>query len=93
MPDSRPSCFGISEHCMPRDENGIIQPQEDCRNCDQLLECLQEAIEACGGVEKLKAESDSHSTGKQEEPGGVVGAILRWSERKRAAQKGGTTSK
>lgn len=77
---------------MPRDENGIIQPQEHCRHCDHLRECLQEAIAACGGVEKLKAESDSHSTGKQEEPGGVVGAILRWSERKRAAQKDGTTS-
>jgi hypothetical protein len=91
MPDSRPSCFGISEHCMPRDENGIIQPQENCRLCDHLRECLQEAIDACGGVEKLKAESGSHSTDKQEEPGGVVGAILRWSERKRAAQRDGTS--
>ncbi len=78
---------------MPRDENGIIQPQEHCRPCDHLRECLQEAIEACGGVEKLKAESGSHSTGKQEEPGGVVGAILRWSERKRAAQRDPTTPK
>ena len=78
---------------MPRDENGIIQPQEHCRHCDHLRECLQEAITACGGVEKLKAESGSHSTGHQDEPGGVVGAILRWSERKRAAQKDGTTSK
>ena len=78
---------------MPRDENGIIQPQEHCRLCDHLRECLQEAIAACGGVDKLKAESGSHSTDKQEEPGGVVGAILRWSERKRAAQKHGTTSK
>jgi hypothetical protein len=42
-------------------------------------------------VDKLKAESGSHLTGKQEEPGGVVGAILRWSERKRAAQRGGTS--
>jgi hypothetical protein len=91
MPDSRTSCFGISEHCMPRDENGIIQPQENCRLCDHLRECLQEAIDACGGVEKLKAESGSHSTDKQEEPGGVVGAILRWSERKRAAQRDGTS--
>ena len=91
MPDSRPSCFGISEHCMPRDANGIIQPQENCRLCDHLRECLQEAIDACGGVEKLKAESGSHSTDKQEEPGGIVGAILRWSERKRAAQRDGTS--
>ena len=91
MPDSRPSCFGIAEHCMPRDENGIIQPQENCRLCDHLRECLQEAIDACGGVEKLKAESGSHSTDKQEEPGGVIGAILRWSERKRAAQRDGTS--
>jgi len=76
---------------MPRDENGIIQPQENCRLCDYLRECLQEAIDACGGVDKLKAESGSHLTGKREEPGGVVGAILRWSERKRAAQRGGTS--
>jgi hypothetical protein len=76
---------------MPRDENGIIQPQENCRLCDHLRECLQEAIDACGGVEKLKAESGSHSTDKQEEPGGVIGAILRWSERKRAAQRDGTS--
>ena len=76
---------------MPRDENGIIQPQENCRLCDHLRECLQEAIDACGGVEKLKAESGSHSTDKQEEPGGIVGAILRWSERKRSAQRDGTS--
>jgi hypothetical protein len=93
MPDSRPSCFGISEHCMPRDENGIIQPQEHCRYCDYLRECLQKAIDACGGVEKLKSDSGSQAAEKQAKPGGVVGAILRWSERKRAAQRGGTTSK
>ena len=86
MPDSRPSCFGILEHCMPRDENGIIQPQENCRRCDHLRECLQEAIDACGGVEKLKSESGSQSAEKKADPGGVVGAILRWSERKRAAR-------
>jgi hypothetical protein len=78
---------------MPRDENGIIQPQENCRGCDHLRKCLQEAIEACGGVEKLKAESGSQSAEKQVDAKGVVGAILRWSERKKAAQKDGTTSK
>jgi len=71
---------------MPRDENGIIQPQENCRRCDHLRECLQEAIDACGGVEKLKSESGSQSAEKKADPGGVVGAILRWSERKRAAR-------
>lgn len=75
---------------MPRDENGIIQPQENCRRCDHLRECLQEAIDACGGVEKLKSESGSQAAEKKAEPGGVVGAILRWSERKRAA-RGDTT--
>jgi hypothetical protein len=93
MPDNRPACFGISEHCMPRDENGIIQPQEHCHPCDHLRECLQEAIAACGGVEKLKSDSGSQPAGKQAEPKGVLGAILRWSERKRAAQKGASTSK
>jgi hypothetical protein len=76
---------------MPRDENGIIQPQENCHHCDHLRECLQEAIAACGGVEKLKSGSGSQSAEKQAEPGGVVGAILRWSERKRAAQRSGTS--
>ncbi len=92
MVEDRPFCFGIPEYCMPRDENGIIQPQENCRFCDHLRECLQGAIAASGGVEKLKSEGRSESTkssesDKSEEPGGIVGAILRWSERKRNAQK------
>ena len=95
MVDERPSCFGIPEYCMPRDENGIIQPQENCRFCDHLRECLQAAIDASGGVEKLKAErgyesEESFEGEKSEDPGGIVGAILRWSERKRNAQKGGS---
>ncbi len=90
MDNTRPSCFGIPENCMPRDENGIIQPQENCRLCDHLRECLQTAITACGGVEKIKSNTSSESE-KPEEPGGIVGAILRWSERKRAAQKGGAS--
>ncbi len=94
MVDDRPSCFGIPEYCMPRDGNGIIQPQEKCRLCDHLRECLQIAIAASGGVEKLKYDSRPESekfyeSGKSEEPGSIVGAILRWSERKRNAQKGG----
>ena len=94
MVDERPSCFGIPEYCMPRDGNGIIQPQEKCRLCDHLRECLQTAIAASGGVEKLKYDSRSESeksyeSAKSEEPGSIVGAILRWSERKRNAQKGG----
>ena len=90
MSDCRPSCFGIAEHCMPRDENNIIQPQENCRLCDYLREWLQTAIEACGGAEKIKAGSGSTSE-KPEERRGVVATILRWSERKRAAQKGRNT--
>ena len=89
MPDSEPSCFGIPENCMPRDENGIIQPQDNCRLCDYLRDCLQAAVAACGGVDKIKSET-SAAIEEPEEPGGIVGAILRWSERKRAAQKGGT---
>jgi hypothetical protein len=92
MVDEKPFCFGISEYCMPRDENGIIQPQENCRLCDYLKDCLQSAIDASGGVEKLKSVSRSESgksfeSKRSEEPGGIVGAILRWSERKRNAQK------
>jgi len=94
MEDTRPSCFGIPENCMPRDENGIIQPQENCRNCDYLRDCLQTAIAACGGIEKIKSYGSAQSktsldSEATEEPGGIVGAILRWSERKRTAQKGG----
>ena len=84
MPDSRPTCFGIPENCMPRDENGIVQPQENCRLCDYLRDCLQAAIAACGGVDKIKSET-SLTVEKEEKPGGIVGAILRWSERKRRA--------
>ena len=75
---------------MPRDEDGIIQPQEDCRLCEHLRACLQAAVAACGGVGKIKSET-SPAPEKPEEAGGIVGAILRWSERKRAAQKCGTT--
>jgi hypothetical protein len=75
---------------MPRDEDNIIQPQEDCRLCEHLRDCLRTAVAACGGVGKIKSES-SPASEKSEETGGIVGAILRWSERKRAAQKGGTT--
>jgi hypothetical protein len=42
-------------------------------------------------VEKLKSVSGSQSAETQEDPKGVVGAILRWSERKRAAQRDGTS--
>lgn len=78
---------------MPRDENGIIQPQENCRTCDYLRDCLQTAIAACGGIEKIKSNSSAQSEEPAgykttEEPGGILGAIMRWSERKRAAQKG-----
>ena len=90
MSDIKPSCFGIPENCMPRDEDGVIQPQEECRICDCLRDCLQTAVAACGGVDKIKSET-SPLPEKSEEPGGIVGAILRWSERKRAAQRGGTS--
>ena len=91
MVDDRPSCFGIPEYCMPRDENGIIQPQENCRFCEHLRDCLQTAIAASGGVEKLKygSRNEAEKSSESEAPGGIVGAILRWSERKRNAQKGG----
>jgi hypothetical protein len=75
---------------MPRDENGIIQPQEDCHICDHLRECLQTAIAACGGVDKIKSGRDS-ALETPAKPGGIVGALLRWSDRKRAAQRDGTS--
>ena len=90
MADDRPSCFGIPDKCMPRDEDGIIQPQEACRCCDHLRECLQDAIAAGGGVGKMKSGGNSEHESSTK-PGGIAGKILRWSERKRAAQKGGTS--
>ena len=92
MPDIRPSCFGIPENCMPRDENGIIQPQENCSLCDYLRDCLHTAVAACGGVDEIKSNT-SPAAEESEQPGSIVGAILRWSERKRAAQRGKTTDR
>ena len=89
MSESKPECFGIPEKCMPRDEEGIIHPQEKCRGCDHLRECLQTAIAASGGPEQLKYDKAADGQ-KANEPGGIVGAILRWSKRKRATQKGGS---
>ena len=89
MSESKPECFGVPEKCMPRDEEGIIHPQEKCRSCDYLRECLQTAIAASGGPEQLKYDKGSEVQNANE-PGGIVGAILRWSKRKRATQKGGS---
>ncbi|MBW1981594.1 MAG: hypothetical protein JRJ12_10260 [Deltaproteobacteria bacterium] len=86
MSRENPSCFGIPEECIPRDDNGIIQPQEKCRSCELLRECLKEAIAASGGVHKVRAAAAGEST--PAEAGGIVGAILRWSARKSAARRG-----
>lgn len=86
MSESKPPCFGIPEECMPRDENGIIQPRDRCRVCDYLRECLKAAIAASGGVERVRA-AQGEGPPKREEPAGVVGAILRWSARKSAARR------
>jgi hypothetical protein len=75
---------------MPRDENDIIQPQENCRLCDYLRDCLQAAVAACGGVDEIKSRT-SPAVERSERPGGILGALLRWSERKRAAQRGDIT--
>ena len=87
MTESKPSCFGIPEICMPRDDDGIIQPQEDCSRCEHVRHCLQAAIAASGGIEKIRPEREDATDDKSEEPSGIIGAIVRWSERKRAAQK------
>ena len=90
MSESRPPCFGIPEECMPRDENRIIQPQERCRLCDHLKECLRTAIASSGGIDKVRSVQNRDPE-ESEEPGGIVGAVLRWSARKRAAQRGDTS--
>ena len=88
MSESQPPCFGIPEECMPRDENGIIQPRDSCRVCSSVRECLKAAIAACGGTERVRAAAGGESPPKREEPSGVVGAILRWSARKNASRRG-----
>ena len=88
MSDTKPPCFGIPEECMPRDENGIIQPRDRCRVCTYLRECLKAAIAASGGTERVRAAGGGESPPKREEPSGVVGAIRRWSARKSASRRG-----
>ena len=88
MSDTKPPCFGIPEECMPRDENGIIQPRDRCRVCTYLRECLKAAIAASGGTERVRAASGGENPPKREERSGVVGAIRRWSARKSASRRG-----
>jgi hypothetical protein len=88
MSDTKPACFGIPEECMPRDENGIIQPRDRCRVCTYLRECLKAAIAASGGTERVRAASGGENPPKREEPSGVVRAIRRWSARKSASRRG-----
>ena len=90
MGESTPSCFGVPEECLPRDENRIIQPQEKCRVCEHLRECLKTAIAASGGPARVRA-AHGESPVKREEPAGMVGAVLRWSARKSAARRGEPT--
>ncbi|HYA03356.1 MAG TPA: hypothetical protein VEI04_09600 [Syntrophobacteria bacterium] len=90
MGESKPSCFGVPEECMPRDENRIIQPQEKCRVCEHLRECLKTAIAASGGLDRVRA-AQGESPVKREEPAGILGAVLRWSARKSAARRGEPT--
>jgi hypothetical protein len=88
MSDGKPPCFGISEECMPRDANKIIQPRDRCHVCSYLRECLKAAIAASGGMERVRAAAGGEGPPRREEPSGVVGAILRWSARKSAARRG-----
>ena len=88
MSDTKPRCFGIPEECMPRDENGIIQPRDRCRVCSYLRECLKAAIAASGGTEQVRAAGGGGSPPIRVEPSGVVGAIRRWSARKSASRRG-----
>jgi hypothetical protein len=91
MVESRPPCFGVPEKCMPRDEDGIVQPQENCRVCEHLRECLKTAIAASGGPERVRAAARGDGPVQREEPAGIVGAVLRWSASNRAARRGEPT--
>ncbi len=71
-PDGRPQCFGDGDLVCPRDENGIMQPRQDCLPCPHLRPCLQLALHRRGTIRLVEEPASTK----------VSGFLKRWSDRK-----------
>ncbi len=71
---SYPECFGDGEKVCPEDEEGIMQPQQNCLPCPHLRPCVQTALHRRGKIRLV----DEPATTK------VAGLFKRWSENKLA---------
>ncbi len=71
---SYPECFGDGERVCPEDEEGIMQPQQNCLPCPHLRPCVQTALHRRGKIRLV----DAPATKK------VAGFFKRWSENKLA---------
>jgi hypothetical protein len=71
----RPSCFGDPNRVCPKDDEGMIQPQEACVSCEFLRPCLQQALRKEGLISDTTGQSHLVSRATQ--------FLKRWSNRKR----------
>ncbi|MCK8600184.1 hypothetical protein [Desulfoferrobacter suflitae] len=70
----RPECFGDPESVCPMDENGFMQPQTACINCDALKSCLQSALSKQGIIGSRSKQSMAVAK--------MTGFLKRWSDQK-----------
>lgn len=70
--NGRPECFGDGDMVCPLDEEGIMQPRQDCVPCPHLRPCMQLALHRRGTI-RLVDEPASAKVG---------GFLKRWSDRK-----------
>lgn len=77
--DVYPVCYGDAGVVCPRDEDGIIQPREECVRCRHQRPCLQSALRQQGLIRPPVSESPVVSR--------VSGFVKRWSDRKLAVAK------
>ena len=72
--ESYPECFGDGERVCPEDEEGVMQPQQNCLPCPHLRPCVQTALHRRGKLRLV----DEPATSK------VAGFFKRWSDNKLA---------
>ena len=70
--NDRPSCFGDPATVCPKDEQGFIQPRQECLACPHQRECLRTALRAEG---KLEEPSEPAAPA-------ISKFLKRWSDRK-----------
>lgn len=68
------SCFGDSAVVCPKDEQGLIQPQERCLACSEVKACLQKALRSEGILPTPLMETPAAAR--------VTGFFKRWSRQK-----------